>query len=80
MAWASFSASFSLVGVDIRSTWATSTSWPATSSWEARHTSDDLPYRRGAKMTTSWPLDTSAVSSASSFSRLVNESSSASAP
>src|SRR3954454_11256093 len=48
--------------------------------WVARTTSDDLPNRRGAYSTTSWPFSMSASRSFSSRSRSVNASSSASAP
>ena len=79
IAFASFSASFSFVGVVIRSTWATSTRSRA-SFWATRQTSDDFPKRRGAKTTTSWPLRMSARSSATSRVRSVNASSRARAP
>ena len=49
-------------------------------SWIARKASDVLPNRRGARITTSWPLRRSAASSASSGSRSTKASSSASAP
>ena len=52
----------------------------AVSCCVARQTSDDFPYRRGAKMTTFWPFRTSAVSSRSSASRSVKASSSARSP
>ena len=55
IARASFEASFALVGVFIRSTSATSTP-SAISSWIARRTRDDLPYRRGAISATFSPL------------------------
>jgi hypothetical protein len=76
---ASAAANRSFVGVVIRSTWATSTE-SAPSDRAAAHSSDDLPYRRGAKTTTSWPLRTSSASSAISASRSANASSNANAP
>src|SRR3954462_11217351 len=63
----------------MRLTCATRTFSRTRRCW-TRSTSDVLPNRRGAEITTSWPLRASASSSAISASRSVNASSRASAP
>src|SRR3954452_6013820 len=63
----------------MRSIWPTRTR-PRTRRCATRSTSDVLPKRRGAKITTSWPLRASDSSSATSSSRSVKASSRASAP
>ena len=79
MVLASSSASFSLVGAFIRLTLATKTS-ALTSSGITAQIKEDLPQRRGAKTTTSWPLIASAFSSLTSWVRLANCSSRARPP